>query len=385
MNKTIIPIANVVGSGEILNLSDFAEFVRYIPLATNDSVLLGNIEGVIYERNHIFLYDFQSRQCRLFSKDGRHISEVGKIGQGPGEYTWISAMSFVPETGGVLLSDPIGYLLFDSTGCFIRRLPPIESVEKYRILTTVAITDELFFSHLTAENEFRYRALVWGKRDTNQVYKLRASYCKWGMDQSTGIVSTFKWRFQDQIRSYWGDNDTIFTISPSDLEMREAFVVDWGQYKKPLGVLLGESKSNGSYIDFYYPGFIESSDYLFMQFAFGKYAPERFTEMRPSPRGGMRKVTEERVFGLFDKRTGELTLLNQPVKHKYLGFRNDLDGGPCFWPKYISSEDEMVTWWMADEFLKIYESLPNPSAELRAVAEKLQPDDNPVLMVVQLK
>ena len=44
-----------------------------------------------------------------------------------------------------------------------------------------------------------------------------------------------------------------------------------------------------------------------------------------------------------------------------------------------------MTWWMADEFLKIYESLPNPSAELRAVAEKLQPDDNPVLMVVQLK
>ena len=78
-------------------------------------------------------------------------------------------------------------------------------------------------------------------------------------------------------------------------------------------------------------------------------------------------------------------MLNQPVKHKQLGFRNDLDGGPCFWPKYISSEDEMVTWWMADEFLKIYESLPNPSAELRAVAEKLQPDDNPVLMVVQLK
>ena len=85
------------------------------------------------------------------------------------------------------------------------------------------------------------------------------------------------------------------------------------------------------------------------------------------------------------KAPGKLTLLNQPVKHKYLGFRNDLDGGPCFWPIYISPDEEMVTWFSADKFLEIYETLPNPSPELKALTEKLIPDDNPVLMIVQLK
>ena len=98
-----------------------------------------------------------------------------------------------------------------------------------------------------------------------------------------------------------------------------------------------------------------------------------------------RKRMNVTVCSIFDKNTGKLILLNQPVKHKYLGFRNDLDGGPCFWPKYISAEDEMVTWWTADEFLDIYGQLSNPSAELKSIAEKLNSDDNPVLMVVKLK
>lgn len=104
-----------------------------------------------------------------------------------------------------------------------------------------------------------------------------------------------------------------------------------------------------------------------------------------NPRGYMQVLKSVSVFALFNKDTGKLVLMNQPVKHKYLGFRNDLDGGPAFWPKYISSKDEMVTWFMAEEFLEIYGQLPNPSPELKAVAEKLTPDDNPVLMVVQLK
>lgn len=45
----------------------------------------------------------------------------------------------------------------------------------------------------------------------------------------------------------------------------------------------------------------------------------------------------------------------------------------------------MVTWFTADELLDIYEQLPNPSAELKALVKKLSPDDNPVLMIVTLK
>lgn len=132
----------------------------------------------------------------------------------------------------------------------------------------------------------------------------------------------------------------------------------------------------------------ESEDYLFLTFSFGNNAPEKFEEKINALGQGVRytrSLTNVSVHALFDKNTGRLTLMNQPVKHKHFGFRNDLDNGPVFWPKYISGKDEMVTWFSADKFLSIYETLPNPSAELKTIAEKLAPDDNPVLMVVKLK
>ena len=79
----------------------------------------------------------------------------------------------------------------------------------------------------------------------------------------------------------------------------------------------------------------------------------------------MQDVEVRNVYGFFDKLSGKLTLLNQPVKHKYLGFKNDMDGGPCFWPKYVSSDNKMVAWFTASDFLDVYEQLENPSPTLK--------------------
>lgn len=54
-DKTIIPVAEAVGTGEILNLSDYARSIEYISLETNDTVLIGDIQELIYERGHIVL------------------------------------------------------------------------------------------------------------------------------------------------------------------------------------------------------------------------------------------------------------------------------------------------------------------------------------------
>ena len=95
-------------------------------------------------------------------------------------------------------------------------------------------------------------------------------------------------------------------------------------------------------------------------------------------------VTDYRVFGLFDKRTGELKLMNQPIKTK-LGFKNNLDGGPVIWPKYISSNDELVSTIQPEEFMEYYNKIQSPSAELKKIADKLEIDDNPIVIIAKLK
>ena len=45
-DKRIIPVAEVIGTGEILNLSNCAKSVRYIPLETNDTTLIAGISSI---------------------------------------------------------------------------------------------------------------------------------------------------------------------------------------------------------------------------------------------------------------------------------------------------------------------------------------------------
>ena len=388
-DKTIIPVAEVVGTGEILNLSDYAKSVKYIPLETNDSVLVGHINYLIYENGHIILHDLQAELCRVFHEDGSYKTNLGRIGHGPGEYSYVRAMAIMPGLEGMFLSTNEGYFVYDLEGTLQKTMSRLEAPDSFFEATTVPITDEVFLSHIVAMNDLRYKALIWGKKDTSRIYELCPANTGWDYSEElhSYIISTCKWRFGDQTRCYWPATDTIFTIG-SDLKMEKAFVIDLREYKRPLKWIIGgvfRKELEASKTISVSNAILESSRYLFLDLHMYRLAPEAFTYKKRNIRGQMQEFKSTNVYALFDKESGELTLLNQPVKHKYLGFCNDLDGGPCFWPEYISAKNEMVASWSAEDFLKIYEQLPNPSAELKAVAEKLNQDDNPVLMIVTLK
>ena len=115
------------------------------------------------------------------------------------------------------------------------------------------------------------------------------------------------------------------------------------------------------------------------KFDFGNQAPESFEVV-----GRQNNYFNTNVNGIFDKRTGKLTLMLQPIKGK-LGFKNDIDGGPVLWPKYISSNNELVTYIQPIEFMEYYAKIENPSAELTAIANKIKWDDNPIVIVAKLK
>ena len=390
-DKTIIPVAETVGTGEILNLSDYAKSVEYIPLETSDRVLVGGIQQGIYEKGYIIISDSKSGMCEIFYEDGRFKTQLGQRGQGPGEYIYIYAMTFLSSSNEVFLDiNPSRCYLYDLDGNLKKSISRVKAPIPFRAFETVALTPDLYFSDLGAMGDFSYRGLAWGTKNDTSVYKLFPYSFKLDRvdDEPSGLgVTTRKWLYNGEIRYYREERDTIFTIN-SNLEFEYTFVLDFGKYKEPLECLFFGTRitRNNRCIFLYYSFVPESSRYLFLTFNFQDLAPELYTYEARNPRTG-KNVTRRQtlVHGLFDKDTGKLILLNQPVKHKYLGFKNDLDGGPCFWPKYVSSDDKMVTWWNAGDFLELYEKLLNPSPELKKVAEKLTPDDNPVLMVVTLK
>ena len=90
------------------------------------------------------------------------------------------------------------------------------------------------------------------------------------------------------------------------------------------------------------------------------------------------------MYGIFDKRNGELTLMSRPIKEK-LGFKNDIDNGLVIWPHYISSNNELVTFIQPEEFMEYYSLINNPSDKLKEIANKIKLDDNPIVIIAKLK
>ena len=104
--KKIIPISKAVGSGEILNLSDYAKSVKYIPLETTDSILIGRLTNAIPIGNKYLIGDAPlgyTSKYYLFDEEGNYVIPIGSIGHGPGQYNSIRSVDTDNKNKTILL------------------------------------------------------------------------------------------------------------------------------------------------------------------------------------------------------------------------------------------------------------------------------------------
>lgn len=75
----------VKGPEDLFNYSDYIDSVAYVPLETTDDCLMGDVRDILFVNNKIFLRDRNT--IFIFSRDGKFISKVSKLGRGHGEYS----------------------------------------------------------------------------------------------------------------------------------------------------------------------------------------------------------------------------------------------------------------------------------------------------------
>ena len=188
------------------------------------------------------------------------------------------------------------------------------------------------------------------------------------------------YRFKDDVRIYKAINDTIFTIG-QNMEINGTFVIELGKYRSALssfeGKEIGKDKWENFILIF---RILESLNHLYIDFYFGNHAPYPFEKIDPvnGP------YTCANVYGVFDKFTGELTLMRHPQKGE-IGFNNDIDNGPVIFPHYISSNNELVTYITAEEFLDYYDKTEKPTPQMTKIAKNLNYDDNQIVIIAKLK
>ena len=98
--------------------------------------------------------------------------------------------------------------------------------------------------------------------------------------------------------------------------------------------------------------------------------------------------------GIYDISNKKTLFLDTDPVSGMLGLFNDLDGGLSFWPRYYTSDNELIDVWqsyemkelLTEEYFAAHE-IKNPQAhqKLKELLKNLDEEDNPVIVIAKLK
>ena len=349
-----------------IRLSDIIESIEYIPLETTDESLVAGVSHFDISDNYIVVYCSLQTQVFLFSRDGRFIRRIGRQGQGPGEYIWLINVFLDEKRDRVFVvsgHEQQGILVYNLQGEFVKNMTTQPGDGRFQ---------RLHNEHFFINNVFGFHSpFAYEVRDIDLQLVAESVHNEFYGVQFTSfnvIGSPTHYLFNDEIHvRRMNLNDTVFVIE-NDFSFTPRFVVSAGRLAPTIDVLLSRlgstpAESQRARERFVSIGSIfETANKLL--FRHGFQGRSRFT--------------------YFDKNAGRLLNFRSES-----GIPNDFDGGVDFWPR---RQDNLI-WY---RFFYAYYLIENsggitPTGGTAAVQsfnrliERLDPDDNPVLMIVRIR
>jgi hypothetical protein len=361
-----------------LNLADFVADIEYIPLS--NKYRLGQILVIKVTSRAIYIVSDASsggegnglKTLIRFDKNGQNPIQIGRIGKGPKEYLSGEYFAVDQTNNRIYISGKINtVLVFDTLGNYVRQFKFENPNQRFARLEYFG-TNKLFVpeqkrgasgQHLWSITDTLGNILS-SKINTTSAFQTR-------MGARSGVF-----RFKDKI-SYWVDyNDTIFTISP-DFSFEPSWIITPGEHRKPKKDLPFTPDLPEKLLEFYTPhNFIETKKYLISRHNYkGQFA-----------------------YVFIDKHTHKTSVCYLGQKWNVnKGIPNNFDDGLMFRPEayFVKGENEFLAGTIQAYLLKAHvaseefkNSTPKYSEkkkELEKLANNLNENDNPVLMLVKLK
>ena len=399
----VIDLASNVGKGKIVNLSDVAHDVRYVKLETSDSSLIGQYPTVFYENERIYVYSM--RVLKVFDKDGKFLFKFDRRGRGAQEYVASRRIRAMYGSGDILVqTQAIGasddLMFFDREGNYLdkKNVPYNKNTFQSDVLE---IGDNLFVAAASPKykDSIQLCAIIYDSTFTILKTIPAPTITEFEKDGGDSFVvvsadgkeipsaklSTIRfpeiYRFKDNIRFLFSGNDTIFSID-SKQNYTPSFCINFGKYKKVSGKASEMNLYSGNYITLRQVYFIESEENMILQFYMRDFCHEPYEEPISTPKG-VRINKHSDCYALYNKKTGEFTLLNLPVKNKP-GFKDDIKNGPPFLPTSISSDFQACALFTASQMLE-YAQANEVKGELKEIAKDLKDTDNPIVAIVKMR
>jgi hypothetical protein len=197
-----------IDKASYIALSDIVDSFRFVPLETTDDCLIGRVDKVIFMDDLFFVLDTElSKSVFVFDKMGRFKFKIDRLGQGPGEYTFLNDMAINAKDQTIELLADLKIIKFDLSGKFLSEIKfeypnPVEKFEifdngNYLISSDNSSSNGLFI--LSPQGKLLWEGMDWLFPNPNINLSVRKQFSK----NSSGI--TF----------FFGLIDTIYHIDNS--------------------------------------------------------------------------------------------------------------------------------------------------------------------------
>lgn len=377
----VLHVADALDKIEKINLSEIASSIEYIPLETSALSVFGfpKKQNIIYENNILYI-PIKDGSIKKFDSKGRYLGTFNRIGRGYGEYSSLFDFDLDLRNGNICIEGGKEINEYDNNERFVRKIVnPLD--EDYLIHTVFYFKKlgNLYISATRIDKNSQFSAFV---RDSNSSIVLKINYPREEvkhvkkLKRLNNFINPYIFKFKDSVRLINGNNKYVLSIN-DDLSIDTVYIIDYGKYN--ISNSSPNDKNNISpYIGRRFEAF-ESDNYLFMIFYTGSLT-KRIAK-------GLNSYGVEYPYpynhSIFNKKTGELKLIEQP-EIDYYGFVDDFENGPPVWPVYVSSDNIMISIITAGELIR-YVKEHKVSENLSAITRNLNVNDNYIIIKTYLK
>lgn len=357
------------GIREIKNvpLSEIATNIQYIPMETNIKCLLGQSPRIQITDHYIFISTDMEHLYR-FSRNGKFLNEIGRVGRGPGEYVKIINYIIDEKNENIYVNDsPFGkkIICYNFEGKYLQKFK----------LDMNSMVIEFFYNDIMFHNMY-YTHREIGKQTTEiGIYNKRGDIIKLFSSTSDplkkygiSIIPAIGYTFQNVFHYKAPFCDTLYSISNLKIKSPEYFF-DMGKAGRPIDA--DELKNRKIQNTVAIMDICETPRFLL------------FTCTGEKNRQNI-------LYNKTDRSVSNVTWRNTA------GFEEDISGGLPFWPYLYSdsgNEKLLVDFvlpqdliaHMQTEYSKEKSSSSIQTKTLKEMCDKMSESDNLILRIVTLK
>ncbi|MDP2235302.1 MAG: 6-bladed beta-propeller [Bacteroidales bacterium] len=210
-----------------LKFSEIAQKIEFVPLETKEGLLVSGVRNVFFNNEHIILY--ATKNVWIFNREGNHLITLEAVGEGPGEFSYISSIEVNFEKKELYIIDfyKQKLLTFNINGTFKSEFKTGFFVDDF-----LSLDDGKFVLFTNDPNENTVHHVNFYNSHTEKIYSKHFPMNLKRLEFLNYWKNTNFFKWNEQIYFNLNPYDTIYSVTDESISAR--FISDYGKNKIPV-------------------------------------------------------------------------------------------------------------------------------------------------------